>query len=107
MCTRLGWEGMERTLSNHVEVLYGWLCEAESAADYTYRVEDIESAWPEIQNHVWWLGDWTEQHSSLRLTINSRAQSPKYKPVTWDDILGCARGDRLAAMADKYGYEVI
>jgi len=83
---------------------WNWLVfneEAERQAALTYRVEDLEEAWGEIERLLGFEADYGSVADVPR-DVNTR----QHTAVTWADVRRVAPGiyERIRAAARRYGY---
>jgi hypothetical protein len=83
---------------------WNWLVfneEAERQAIFTYRVEDLEEAWGEIERLLGFEADY-RSISDVPRDINAR----RHRAVAWADVRRVAPGiyGRIRTAAKRYGY---
>jgi len=80
-----------------------WNREAERQALWTYRIEELSTAWETLRSVLDFDTDYASATFNVPLTVNAR----EHAAITWRAVQNAAPEiyDSIRAMADRYGYE--
>lgn len=95
----------DSTLVRAAKYWYYWNLQAESKAEFTYQVENVAAAIPEMSRILGIHLDPTKL-DRISKTLNHRGEPQK---VTWLDlrrVLNDKMYDRIICLAERYGYDV-